>query len=406
MTAVRLEKTFGIALSGSSWKGEKVMNNLMKYVLRAGLAMVLLASPAAAQSNESIQDGGKPAVVLFSATPLMDLGTETYKGFEGGLYTGGSDVISAIHAADGSRFASQIQPLDADGNPDPDGKIGFTSLGMSNAYDEFMDFIPTAKENKNVNSKTLVLVNGALPNATACYWTVAEGTPPCPVSLENEYDRVRDTVLTPAGLTEKQVQVVWIKDANPNPGLNGACGTKPCSALCNPTTVGCVNAANTTEAIRYEQQLGEILRAAAVRWPNLKLAFIASRIYAGYATVTLNPEPYAYEYGFSSKWLIQAQITQMQTSVVDPIAGNLDYNTHTAPWVAWGVYIWADGPIPRSDGLIWCDGAKTAPCLGEVDFQAIDGTHPNMTGANKVVNILMTFFLNSPYTESWFDAAP
>ena len=57
----------------------------------------------------------------------------------------------------------------------------------------------------------------------------------------------------------------------------------------------------------------------------------------------MNPEPYAYESGFSMKWLIEAQINQMETGVIDPDAGDLDYDSGVAPWLAWGTYLWADG---------------------------------------------------------------
>ncbi len=41
-----------------------------------------------------------------------------------------------------------------------------------------------------------------------------------------------------------------------------------------------------------------ILNKLKKRFPNLRIAYLSSRIYAGYAKSALNPEPYAYESGF------------------------------------------------------------------------------------------------------------
>jgi len=338
--------------------------------------------------------------------PLMDMtASQNYLNFQGGLYENSSDTVPADHAADGQTIAATIQPLDSNGNPSAAGKVAFVSVGMSNAADEFGLFISDAAADSSVNHTTLVIANGAAGSQVAPCWTVATGPAPCGTGVENEYDRVLNTVLTPLGLTEQQVQVIWLKEADSTPG-GGGCGTNgdsACRSLCDTTIAGCSNTVTGTEAVRYESEVGEILRAAKTRWPNLKLAFISTRIYAGYATTDLNPEPYAYEYGFSAKWLIEAQITQIRTGTVDPIAGDLDYNDGTAPWTAWAAYIWANGDIPRSDGLVWCDGQTGSPCNGEVDFQS-DGTHPDVVGGQKVANMLLNFFLTSPFTSGWFAA--
>jgi uncharacterized protein YjdB len=339
--------------------------------------------------------------------PLMDMtASQNYLSFAGGLYENSSDTVPSDHDADGRAIAGQIQPLDTNGNPSATGTILFTSIGMSNAADEFGQFIGQATKSSQVNQTSLQIVNGAKGGITACMWVTAQGSPPCSLHTENQFDRVRDDVLTPLGLTEQQVQIVWIKEANGGPGVAGCgnSGGQPCDSLCNPSTSGCQNTSTGTEAVRYELQLGEILRAAKQRWPNLKLAFISTRIYAGYATDDLSPEPYCYEYGFSAKWFIQAQINQIRTGTVDPTAGDLNYNNGTAPWVSWSAYIWANGPNPRSDGLVWCNGQSQAPCSGEVDFQT-DGTHPNSTGQQKVATMLMNYFLSAPYSLPWF-AAP
>jgi hypothetical protein len=354
--------------------------------------------------------------------PIMDMtSSQTYLGFPRGLYENSSDIVPADHNTAGLAAAASIQPLDQNGNPSPTGAVVFLSIGMSNATIEFSAFQVKASDPKNptVNHTTLAMEDGAYGGVTACPWTVAQGLPtptPCPglsgVPAENQYDRVRDTVLATATtapshlpgcgstsnpcLTEKQVQVVWIKNANPSPALHSL-GSLSASTVCATDILP----TPTVEACNYELQLGQTIRAAKSRYPNLKQVFLSTRIYAGYALVPLNPEPYAYEYGFSAKWLIQAQIDQARNLPPDPVAGDLNYNNGTAAWTAWGPYLWADGASPRSDGLYWCGGQSSVPCNGEDDYQP-DFTHPNAQfGTPKVVDKLMTFFLNSSYTP-WF----
>jgi hypothetical protein len=365
-------------------------------------------------------------VTVASDADMVALDTvpaSNYLGFQGGLYENGSDTVPADHDAAGKAAAAAITPLDHNGNPSSSGAIVFLGIGMSNATLEFSAFVTKANGNQSVNHKTLAVLDGAYGSVTACPWTVEQGptTSTCPdftggVGAENQYDRVRDMVLAtattapsaPAGcgappatpcLTEKQVQVLWIKNANPNPALHGM-------ATLFPFSDQCANEVNTVEACDYESQLGKTIRAAKGRYPNLKQVFLSTRIFAGYATVPLNPEPYAYEYGFSAKWLIQAQIDQVRSSTVDPVAGDLSYSSNVAAWTAWGPYLWAYGTTPRSsDGLIWCNGQSASPCNGEDDYQS-DGTHPSSgAGVPKVVNLMMNFFRSSPYTPVWFCAS-
>lgn len=344
--------------------------------------------------NPTPGGGTSSSVAFLIALPLMDMGTATYKSLPGGLYENASDQIPADHQSDGLAVVSNVQPRGTSGTPSSTGKIVFASIGESNPSNEFAAFRKSALSNSSVNNAFLTFANGATAGATACTWIVANGSPPCLPGGTNEYDRIRDKVLTPLGVSEAQVQVVWIEAANRQPGLTGFL------ALCDPTIAGCSNSLQT-EALRYEQQLGQILQAAKTRWVNLSLAFLSTRIYGGYAATLVSPEPYAYEYGFSTKWAIQAQINQIRTGVVDPIAGNLSYTV--VPWIAWGPYLWANGANPRADGITWCNGQTGLPCNGEVDFLS-DGEHESTAGLTKTTNLLMNFFLSSSVTTPWFVA--
>jgi hypothetical protein len=305
--------------------------------------------------------------------PLNDLGTGRYLGqFQGGLYPNGINTPPAAHHQQGLARAAAIQPLNTAGQPSSTGKVVLLSIGLSNSTQEFCSqgggepcnswtFMGRAAADPNVDKTHLVIANGAKGGQVTSTWDAP---------TDANYDRVRDTVLAPKGLSEKQVQAVWVKLANAQPTVS----------LPDPGA----------DAYSLVSGLGNVVRALKVRYPNLQMAFFTSRIYAGYASSTLNPEPYAYESGFSVKWLIEAQIRQMAGQGIDPRAGNLDYGS-VAPWLAWSFYPWADGLTPRSDGLTWaCNEFET------------DGTHPAQAAESKVGQKLLQFFLSSGYTSPWF----
>jgi hypothetical protein len=304
--------------------------------------------------------------------PLTRLGSGTYLGFEGGLYPGGSNEPPADHAAAGRQTLARIEPLDILGRPDPRGRIVLVSVGMSNTTQEFCSqgggrpcdpwsFVGQAAADSAVDTTSLALVNGARGGQAADTWDSP---------AESNYDLVRDRWLTPLGLSEAQVQVAWVKQANPRP------------------TVSLPD--SDADAFQLERSLGAIVRAMKTRWPNLGIVFLSSRIYGGYAESMLNPEPYAYETAFSVKWLIEAQIEQTRTGRVDLRSGDVGL-VGGAPWLAWGPYLWSDGANPRGDGLVWL----------RADF-AGDGTHPAQSGEEKVGSMLLEFFKVSPYSQCWF----
>jgi hypothetical protein len=164
-------------------------------------------------------------------------------------------------------------------------------------------------------------------------------------------------------VTREQVQAVWIKqaDAGPNQGFPGYART-------------------------LQGELAEIVRSLPKRFPNLKLVYLSSRTYGGYAKTPLNPEPYAYESGFAVKWLIEQQLQGDPALNFDPARGPV-----RAPWVSWGPYLWANGSTKRADGFAY----------EEADFAA-DGTHESPAGQRKVGGLLLQHFKTDPTTRGWF----
>ena len=217
-------------------------------------------------------------------TPLTDLaGDSQYKGQNGGLCGDGKNEPPDKHLKAAVRIASQVQPLDAEGKPSPNGKIVLISLGMSNTTQEFRSFMSLANRDDK-KSPFVVLVDGAQGGMEASAWAnpaqIRQMGRPDPWS-------VMDQRLKEAGCSSEQVQVAWIKQARANPA---SLGEFPRHA----------------QALR--DNLATIVRKLKQRFPNLRIAYLSSRIYAGYAVTPLNPEPDAYESAFAVRWLIQDQI--------------------------------------------------------------------------------------------------
>ncbi len=314
--------------------------------LACGLLLsTALALPAAAQNCKGTSIG---------VTPLTDMGTKTYKNQEGGLYPNALNVAPARHHLAALNAANNIVPRDSLGRPASNGKIVLLSIGMSNTTQEYSTFITTARNDPRL-SKSVVLVDGAqggqdakdISSATAKFW-----------------GRV-DQRLTQASTTGAQVQAVWLKQAIRAP-----------------------KQAFPTEAKVLQGHLATICNILKGRFANLQITYLSSRIYAGYATSSLNPEPHAFESGYSVKWLIQDQIKGKRSLNFDPGNGSV-----RSSLLLWGPYLWANGLQKRSDGLTWL-------CT---DF-AKDGTHPGITGRQKVANMLLAFFTTDPTATPWFAA--
>lgn len=261
----------------------------------------------------------------------------------------GQNTPPAAQLKAGLALAKQIVPLDAEGhasgNSSDRGRIVFLTIGMSNTTQESQAFIRLAHADRAVNRK-VVLVDGAQGGQTARITA----------NPDANYWKVVGERLAAAGVTAKQVEAVWIKQANAGP-------TAPFPA----------------EAKKLQADLVATLHNLHDKFPNLKIAYLSSRIYAGYAAVPLNPEPHAYEGGFAVKWTIADQINGAEGAVL-------------APWIAWGPYLWADGTTGRKqDGLVYVR-EDVGP----------DGTHPSAQGQRKVGQLLLDFLKSDATAKPWF----
>jgi hypothetical protein len=305
--------------------------------------------------------------------PLNDLGPRPYRlGYIGGLYENGSNQIPADHLADGLRFAQRIEPLDANGQPSPDGKIGLITIGNGDTDRvicspfrgvpcESGSFTSMVANNPRVNPAVAV-VNAAYDDFTL---TNNHLTP--------VLDNVKVQQLDPAGLTEQQVQVAWLQMSyeHPSVDIDCACGSD----------------------YNLKVDIGETLRALNARYPNLHIAYLSSRPFAGYSPDAWNTEPFAYDTAITMRIMIFDQLEQVRYNAVwnDTRVGPINYNKGEAPWIAWGPYMWANGTTPRSDGLTW-------------QPEDYDGEFLSAQGAHKAATLLFDFLMTDPTARLWFPA--
>lgn len=307
--------------------------------LRLLILMALAVAPLAAAQPSAVPARAAPECSQTSTglVPLTDLGKRRYRGQRGGLYPRGLNQPSRPYLKAGLAAAKHVRPID--------GSIVVLSIGMSNTSQEFRAFMRLAAQDAEVDP-TVRLVDGAIggwdarrvARPAAGYWSAVARR------------------LATEGVTAREVEVVWLKEA-----IFGEDRRFPQDA----------------KALR--STLRAIVRILVRRFPSLRLIYTSSRTYGGYAVTPLNPEPAAYDSGYAVRWLIQDR---------------LEKRLH-GPWIGWGPYLWTDGEKGRADGLTWtCD-----------DVQA-DGTTPSAAGATKVARLLLRFFKTDPTARTWFTVAP
>ncbi len=328
-------------------RGEKLTAEEQAYHDRA-----VKAFQAGARPGNTSPPPAKPPVGL---EPLCDMtADDRYKGEDGGLYGGGKNTPREKHLQAALAAARSVRPLDAAGHPAEDGKTGFISIGMSNTTQEFSVFVRLANADAEKSAK-VVIVDGAQGGMDARAW--AE---PDKINRPGAADpwTTLDRRLQQAGVSPRQVQVAWIKQARIQPGTIGE---------------------YPKHAEEMKGHMLTILRKAHDRFPNLRLAYLSSRIYAGYARTPLNPEPYAYESAFVVRGLIQDQIKGAGGAVKPPL-------------LLWGPYLWADGENGRKlDELVW-----------KPEDLGPDGTHPSQSGRQKVAELLLRFMKSDPTAKVWY----
>ncbi len=256
--------------------------------------------------------------------PLPDLGVNSYMGEQGGLYANGLNEVPADYQT------AEINPVYT--ALENDNNIVLLCLGMSNltwTCGRFAEmFYASPSTNKNVT-----IINAGWPGAAQQRW-----------DSKRPFDRALK-VLTQNGLTPEDVDLALYFNACAKPANNG-CKKYPAGFP--------LHAKNMKESLEITMEL------INSNYQNVQLVYVTSREFAGFATVDLNPEPFAYEEGFAFKWLVQ-----------DRIDGNLA----GAPLLWWAYqydpswpqsYFYADGTHLSNAGLdvvgqLWLDHCLSLP---------------------------------------------
>lgn len=320
--------------------GQTLTTEERAYLERAIAERIGRGSAAGGPSNQ------RPAPERLTALTDMTA-SDRYEGEEGGLYGGGHNTAPENLRRAAEAELANVRPLNAEGDPAAEGIIGFVSISMSNATQEFSRFKQVA-DRSPLKSPRVVIVDCAQGGQAMAEWAPPEARP---------WEEARRR-LDAAGVSPQQVQVAWIKLANKGP-----------------------TGSLEDHGRQLERDTLAVLHNAKEQFPNLRIVYLGSRIWAGNATGGLNPEPYSYESAFVVRWLIQRQMR-----------GDAELDLARTPLLLWGPYLWAEGTKGRqTDSLVW----------ERRDF-AGDGVHPSESGRQKVAELLLKFFTTDPLAKPWF----
>ncbi len=335
---------------------------------------------------KSIKLGAKPAEPAKDEPPRFDTSElkpltdmkadDAYHGFKGGLYPEGKNERPAAHEKAGQELAAKVRLLDRDGKPSALGKIVLLTIGFSNTLQCSKGFLDAAHEDKDVNPH-VVLVNGAQGGRSA--FMIQN---PDDGSIGEQY--WKEWVagkLKAADVTAAQVQVIWLKetDAALGAAVLKMLGVKDYEP---PTKQGFPRGARTLQG-----ELEKIVQALPRLYPNVKLVYVSSRSFGGWAKREGNKEPFSYETGYAVKWLIEKQLAGDPDLNFDPARGPVK-----APWLSWGPYLWANGEHKRGDGF----------SFRLDDYREDDRMHHSADGIKKMGGVLLRFFKIDATTKGWF----
>jgi len=210
------------------------------------------------------------AVDYTTPIPLTQLGTDTYFGEQGGLYPGGANVPPTAYKSELDQIAISLST---------ENQVVVLSLGMSMQQNASAGFLNNGWASGTTPTGTAVnpafrFINGAVGSKQQNW-----------VDPNSSVWGRGLTALAQQGLTANDVDVVFYHNAWAGP-----------SSLPFPN-----HAVNMKESAQITMGLIQ------EKYPNVQMILVANRHYA-LSPTSKHPEPYAYEEGFSWKWLIEDRI--------------------------------------------------------------------------------------------------
>lgn len=264
-----------------------------------------------------------------SIVPLPELGAGFYKGEQGGLYPDGLNVPPAAYLAELEVMATQLAQ---------DDELVVACLGMSMMQNACGGFIDNGYASGPDINPALRVINAAIG------------------SKQQNWEQVDHRVwsdskirLLSAGFAPEEVDIVLYHNAWGGPTLPFP-----------------------DHSLLMLDSLRVTMDNIVYHYPNTQIIYLNSRHYGGWNADSKSPEPWAYEEGFSYKWLIAERI-------------NEEIDT---PLLAWQAYQW----IPT-----WPQS-----------FFIEDGLHLSLEGQAASAEVWANFFSTSSYMSPWYlvDAPP
>lgn len=279
----------------------------------------------------------------------------------GGLFPSGNNYPSATQATRILEATNAIRPLDENGNPSENGKIGFVACGASNPVKEWNAFTSLALASDNINPD-LDFVNACI--GAVSIEDMNSGTSP----VGDYFARVINACAQ-EGLTPEQVQAIWFKSD---------CLTEDLWSMTEEEYVS-----------YFADQVTALLQKMLITFPNLQIVYTSGRNYpfiddtSDIYTRHGGPRAYFNQLGYR-------EVMNRQT------AGNVELIAYgsdkIAPVLTWStpLYTYPHG-TPNSYGHVW----EESDVIG-------DGLHPTLSGEDKVADLLYTFFSTDEQAQKWF----